>query len=67
MATSIRLDTETGQRLDFLAAWTGRPKALLLRELIKRGRLRMWKSIIWPWSGWNVSDTTGKKHTPLRT
>ena len=37
MATSIRPDTETGQRLDFLAAWTGRPKALLLRELIKRG------------------------------
>ena len=35
--TSIRLDTETGQRLDFLAAWTGRPKAFLLRELIKRG------------------------------
>jgi RHH-type rel operon transcriptional repressor/antitoxin RelB len=37
MATSIRLALETEQRLDFLAAQTGRTKAFYLRELIERG------------------------------
>ncbi len=37
MATSIRLAAETEQRLDFLAAQTGRTKAFYLRELIERG------------------------------
>ena len=37
MATSIRLDPETAQRLDRLAAQTGRTKAYYLRELIVRG------------------------------
>ena len=37
MATSIRLPPETEQRLDFLAAQTGRTKAYYLREIIERG------------------------------
>lgn len=37
MATSIRLATVTEQRLDFLAAQTGRTKAFYLREVIERG------------------------------
>lgn len=37
MATSIRLAIETEQRLDFLAAQTGRTKAFYLREVIERG------------------------------
>lgn len=37
MATSIRLDPETEQRLDHLAAQTGRTKAYYLRELVKNG------------------------------
>ncbi len=37
MPTSIRLAPETEQRLDFLAAQTGRTKAFYLRELIERG------------------------------
>ncbi len=37
MATSIRLTPEIEQRLDFLAAQTGRSKAFYLRELIERG------------------------------
>lgn len=37
MATSIRLDPETEQRLDFLAAQTGRTKAFYLRQMIERG------------------------------
>ena len=37
MATSIRLSPETEQRIDLLAAKTGRPKAFYLREMIKRG------------------------------
>jgi RHH-type rel operon transcriptional repressor/antitoxin RelB len=37
MATSIRLDPELEQRLDFLAAQTGRTKAFYLRELVERG------------------------------
>ena len=37
MATSIRLDPETEQRLDHLAAETGRTKAYYLRELVKNG------------------------------
>lgn len=37
MATSIRLAEETEQRLDFLAAQTGRTKAFYLREVIERG------------------------------
>lgn len=37
MATSIRLDLETEQRLDRLAVQTGRTKAYYLRELVKNG------------------------------
>jgi RHH-type rel operon transcriptional repressor/antitoxin RelB len=37
MATSIRLDPATEQRLDKLAAQTGRTKAYYLRELITNG------------------------------
>ncbi len=37
MATSIRLDPEIEQRLDHLAAQTGRTKAYYLRELITNG------------------------------
>jgi len=37
VATSIRLAAETEQRLDFLAAQTGRTKAFYLREVIERG------------------------------
>ena len=37
MVTSIRLAPETEQRLDFLAAQTGRPKSFYLREMIERG------------------------------
>jgi RHH-type rel operon transcriptional repressor/antitoxin RelB len=37
MPTSIRLDPETEQRLEQLAAKTGRTKAYYLREIIERG------------------------------
>lgn len=37
MATSIRLDPATEQRLDHLAAKTGRTKAYYLRELVENG------------------------------
>ncbi len=37
MATSIRLKPEIVQRLDYLAAQTGRTKAFYLRELIETG------------------------------
>ena len=37
MATSIRLAPEIEQRLDLLAAQTGRTKAYYLREIIERG------------------------------
>ena len=37
MATSIRLAPEIEQRLDRLAAQTGRTKAFYLRELIEQG------------------------------
>jgi RHH-type rel operon transcriptional repressor/antitoxin RelB len=37
MATSIRLDPAIEQRLDYLAAKTGRTKAYYLREIIKQG------------------------------
>ena len=37
MATSIRLDPETEQRLNHLAAQTGRTKAYYLRELVTNG------------------------------
>ena len=37
MATSIRLEPEVEQRLNFLATKTGRTKAFYLRELITRG------------------------------
>ena len=37
MATSIRLDAVTEQRLDKLAALTGRTKAYYLRELVTDG------------------------------
>lgn len=37
MATSIRLDPAVEQRLDNLAAQTGRTKAYYLRELVTEG------------------------------
>ncbi|MDD4964271.1 MAG: DUF6290 family protein [Gallionella sp.] len=37
MATSIRLAPEMEQRLNFLAASTGRSKAYYLREIIEQG------------------------------
>jgi len=37
MATSVRLDPNTEQRLDHLAAATGRTKAYYLRELVAKG------------------------------
>ena len=37
MATSIRLDPATEQRLDHLATQTGRTKAYYLRELVEKG------------------------------
>ncbi|MEO8407374.1 MAG: DUF6290 family protein [Oxalobacteraceae bacterium] len=37
MATSVRLTPEIEQRLDFLAAHTGRTKAYYLRTLIEQG------------------------------
>ena len=37
MATSIRLDPATEERLDHLAARTGRSKAYYLRELVANG------------------------------
>ncbi len=37
MAVSIRLEPEIEQRLDHLAAQTGRAKSYYLRELIDRG------------------------------
>ena len=37
MATSIRLNQETEQRLDYLAAHTGRTKTYYLREIIENG------------------------------
>lgn len=37
MATSIRLDPAVEQRLDHLAAQTGRTKAYYLRELVANG------------------------------
>lgn len=37
MATSIRLDPITEQRLNHLATATGRTKAFYLRELVERG------------------------------
>ena len=37
MAVSIRLDPKTEQRLDHLAAQTGRAKSFYLRELIESG------------------------------
>ena len=41
MPTTIRLAPETEQRLDFLAAQTGRSKAYYLREIIERGLAEM--------------------------
>lgn len=37
MATSIRLAPEIEQRLDYLAARTGRTKAYYLRQIIEQG------------------------------
>ena len=37
MPTSIRLDPAIEQRLDHLAAVTGRTKAFYLRELVEKG------------------------------
>ena len=37
MATSVELDPKTEQRLDLLAAQTGRTKAYYLREIIALG------------------------------
>jgi RHH-type rel operon transcriptional repressor/antitoxin RelB len=41
MATSIRLSTELGRRLDRLAARTGRTKAFYLRKIIETGLPKM--------------------------
>jgi RHH-type rel operon transcriptional repressor/antitoxin RelB len=37
MATSIRLASDTEQRLDFLASQTGRSKSYYLRKIIESG------------------------------
>ena len=37
MATSIRLSPEAEERLDLLAAQTGRTKAFYLRQIIENG------------------------------
>jgi RHH-type rel operon transcriptional repressor/antitoxin RelB len=37
MATSIRLESETEERLNFLASKTGRSKAYYIREIFKNG------------------------------
>lgn len=37
MVTSIQLPADAEQRLDFLAAQTGRTKDVCLREIIERG------------------------------
>ena len=37
MPTSLRLAPETEQRLDFLAAETGRSKSFYLRQIIEQG------------------------------
>jgi RHH-type rel operon transcriptional repressor/antitoxin RelB len=37
MATSVRLSTELGKRLDDLAARTGRTKAFYLRQILENG------------------------------
>ena len=37
MPTSIRLEPDVEERLDFLASHTGRTKAFYLREIIDRG------------------------------
>ncbi|SEA71460.1 type II toxin-antitoxin system RelB family antitoxin [Nitrosospira multiformis] len=37
MPTSVRLTPEIEERLNFLAAQTGRSKAFYLREIIERG------------------------------
>jgi RHH-type rel operon transcriptional repressor/antitoxin RelB len=37
MATSIRLSAKAEQRLDFLAAQTGRTKTFYLRQMIESG------------------------------
>ena len=37
LATSIRLSAKAEQRLDFLAAQTGRTKAFYLRQMIENG------------------------------
>lgn len=37
MATSVRLSPDIEQRLDYLAAQTGRTKAFYLREIIEQG------------------------------
>ncbi len=44
MATSIRLEPEIEQRLDYLATQTGRTKAYYLREIIyhRSGKERTW-------------------------
>jgi RHH-type rel operon transcriptional repressor/antitoxin RelB len=41
MATSIRLSPELGNRLDRLAAKTGRTKAFYLRQIIETGIAEM--------------------------
>lgn len=41
MATSIRLSPELGDRLDRLAAKTGRTKAFYLRQIIESGLSEM--------------------------
>jgi RHH-type transcriptional regulator, rel operon repressor / antitoxin RelB len=41
MATSIRLSPELAERLDLLAAKTGRTKAFYLRQIVENGLAEM--------------------------
>lgn len=41
MATSVRLNQETEQRLQYLASHTGRTKAYYLRQIIEQGIEKM--------------------------
>ena len=41
MATSIRLSPELAERLDLLAAKTGRSKAFYLRQIVENGLAEM--------------------------
>lgn len=55
MATSIRFDPAIEQRLDKLAAQTGRTKAYYLRELVANGLWMTWRTTSWRPRRWNAS------------